>query len=422
MKLAFYSSNATFFDGNIMHYYNYPSNTDFWTEFLAEHPDIELYFITQMPGMFLLDLQNEELLESKYRLKLNYYILNKSSTSEDFVSTISEIKPDKVIAASFWLPPLDYLPVQDSIIGEQLKQKGFNVVCHPVETSLICFDKYRTHNFLSAHNFNIAKAVFVDHELFWAERNRKEINHNVYKESVFYQINQMKLPLIIKDTGGLSSFGMEVCTTYGQVKNFLTSKKNQSDRLVEELIPGDQFGLELYADGDDIFISDPFMFSVNQYGITSPKQSVKVGPVNNPKYKIDELKTEIMRLIKELDLCGFAQVDLVFDGQKWYIIEINPRLSGMTEIVKASRKIPDKTLVAIKFQLLEDFQIEDFKQLPYVYHISQVKNDAALQRREQGYCEVILDAEYLSALKQKFPSLMEENFYESAVMLLGKIN
>ena len=36
------------------------------------------------------------------------------------------------------------------------------------------------------------------------------------------------------------------------------------------------------------------------------------------------------KLWKTFGFSGSIQVDLVFSGNKWYIIEINPRLSGMT--------------------------------------------------------------------------------------------
>ena len=71
----------------------------------------------------------------------------------------------------------------------------------------------------------------------------------------------------------------------------------------------------------------PYEFSVNQYGITSPKQSVKYGPCELPEV----LRDMMLKLAEGLGLCGAAQVDLILDDEgAWHIIEVNPRLSGMT--------------------------------------------------------------------------------------------
>ena len=83
----------------------------------------------------------------------------------------------------------------------------------------------------------------------------------------------------------------------------------------------------------------PFSLSVNQYGITSPKLCRKEGPLtdqSDQSYKLDQLYSELTRLAEFLKLQGPAQVDLVWGGGKWYIIEINPRLSGMTTTYAAA--------------------------------------------------------------------------------------
>jgi len=415
MQIVIYSSNSNYFDGNIVHYYNYPSNRKFWETYQQHH----FVFITQLPGMFLLDLDKNEICEKASNVE---YVI-----AEPTVDLISSYNPDIVIAGTFWVTPFDWLPIKDALIGEELRNRGIKTYCHSLETTQICFDKRMTHDFLSAKGFNVAKAVYIHHEMFWAERNHNDVRENYYKESVLHQISKLNYPVVIKDTTGLSSYGMEVCTTFKQAAAFLKSKKNNGDKLVEEFLQGIQFGTEIHGDKEKGYkFYEPFMFSVNQYGITSPKQSIKLGPINNPKYKIDVLKKELIRLTEEMDFSGVAQVDLVYSEseQKWYIIEINPRLSGMTQTLLYQKDLT----FSLKIPVLTDNQLEYLNKYEFIHHISQVLNDAAKQRRECGYCEIIFSgkdksqlSENLNILRnenQNIPDLIDDGFYSQALKML----
>jgi len=405
MKIVLYSTNSNHFDENTYFIKNIPSWNEQKLAFQKNYPEYELIFVTQKPSLFLADINETE--------NLNTYFVE-TKDSDEFAAKIAGFNPDLVIAASFWVTPYDWLPVKDAIIAEKLRGMGFKTICHSVEATAICFDKNKTHDFLEKHNFNIAKAVYVDHDLFFCAGSKKEVIDNVYKEYVLNQIKKLNFPLIIKDTVGLSSYGMEVVHTFGEAKNYLNSKKNNSDRIVEELINGEHFGLEIYGTKDNYFVMPPFSFSLNQYGITSPKLSKKTGPVLDSKYKLDELNNEMLRLAEALELNGIAQVDLVFSEDKWYIIEINPRMSGMTTTYAAAM---GKSV----YELIKDFlitpppsgftpklhktcnektpvktaeEIEELKKIPGIVQICQVEDKSAKQLREIGYCEVIYIAQY----------------------------
>ena len=93
-----------------------------------------------------------------------------------------------------------------------------------------CFDKTLTENFLSANGFFVPKSVHVNHELFWAERGNTQIKTNVYKEYVLSRIKSLNFPVIIKDTVGLSSYGMCVANTYAEAVHHLRSGKSRPGR------------------------------------------------------------------------------------------------------------------------------------------------------------------------------------------------
>ena len=129
--------------------------------------------------------------------------------------------------------------------------------------------------------------------------------------------------------------------------------------------------------------------------------------VRAPEYKLDELKKELLRLAQCLKLDGYAQVDLIFSNEKWYIIEINPRLSGMTTSYAASagmnfyeyifravtvglENIELKDVVNKKIPLQTEDELNNLSENPDVLFLSQIENMVAKQEREKGFCEMIV--------------------------------
>ena len=260
--------------------------------------------------------------------------------------------------------------------------------------------------FFDSNGFNHATGLFVDHDLFFCAGNQLEVSYNVYKESVYRQLKELEYPLIIKNPVGLSAYGMTVVNSYIEAYGYLNTKKNNSNRLIEKFLQGQQFGAEIYGTDGNYIVMPPFELSVNQYGITSPKLCDKTGPVKSAEYKLDELKSELLRLAKALNLNGYAQVDLIFSDDKWYIIEINPRLSGMTTTYAAAADmnfydyifravtsglddIELKEVVNKKIPLQSEQELTRLSQEPDVLFVSQIENKVAKQERKKGYCEVI---------------------------------
>ena len=301
MRIVFYSSNSNYYEPQSFINKTYPSFDKLWQDFSSSYKEHTFFALSQKPAMFM----------------PSSCIIVDSYDTKEFAKKILELKPDLAIALSFWITPYDWLPLKDSFIADELRQAGVKTICHSKETALLCFDKYRTASFFEAHGFNHAPGLFVDHDLFFCAGNQTEVCDNVYKESVYRQLKEMEYPLIIKNPVGLSSYGMKVVNSYSEAYGYLNSKKNNSNRLIEKFLQGQQFGTEIYGSGGNYTIMPPFTLSVNQYGITSPKLCRKTGPVRAPEYKLDELKKELLRLAQSLKLNGYAQVDLIFSDEKW---------------------------------------------------------------------------------------------------------
>lgn len=454
MKILFYSSNSNYFDYNTFKIYSYPTCKMDFEKLQNDFPQHEFFVVAELPAMFLIDLENNGTVEKSKNVKYFIYNSEEKICVEDFSKKIIEYNPDVAIPISFWVNPFDWLSIKDSMIAECLQTNGIKTFCNSTLTSQICFDKNSTYQKMQElisnnkiENLKIPKSVYVHHELFWAERNRNELKENVYKEFIFTQIKNLNYPVIIKDTFGVSSYGMEVATNYNQVISFLNSKRNNSDRIIQEYIDGFHFGTEIFSTSGfsnstknnfsekNHFVLSPFIFSTNKYGITSPKQSVKLGPINDEKFFISKLKKSLIQLATEFNFSGITQVDLILKNDQWYLIEINPRVSGMSKTYSITleknlleifielflfdksdknifEQIFEKNNFAINFKipLLEKNQFDELSKNPNVKYLNQMENLIAKQDREKGFCQVVLNSKNsFEELKNIFNDFITKN-------------
>lgn len=438
MKIVFFSCNSNTHNPQTYLIKTLPSWQTKWNDFKSKYPEHEFITISQLPALFMPE---------------NTIICDKDD-SKEFALKIASYNPDLVIPLSFWTDLFDWLPVKDSLIALELRKMNIPCIANSVDTSMICFNKAETQNFFNANNFLQPKSLYVNHDLFFCGGNRKEIKYNVYKEAILSQISNLNFPLIIKDPVSLSSYGMTVVNTKGEAINYLYSKKNSSDRLIQEFIDGENIGVEVYGafsyeNGKEEYhchVLPPFTFSTNQYGITSPKLSLKYGPVILNEKLQGKLEETINKLANKLKLQGAAQIDLILKNEEFYIIEINPRLSGMTtcccesaeknlyELIfelliekKSYNKKIYKPVINMKLPLMEYSDLEKLKELPFICFINQINNLEAKQEREKGYCEIIISGKgneelksNLNLLHEKFPLFVDKELIIKAQTLINK--
>lgn len=437
MRILLFSTNANNYNPKTMHRISWPSCKDNFQKLCQTYLEHSFVIATQMPGTFLIDYDGEEICEKSEFVE--YHLIPQNlKTAEEIARFLDSLKCDLALPVSFWDPPYDWHCVMDSIIAEKMSTYK---QCIDKNFSMLCFQKQKIRVFLEQNGFSIPNGFSIDRELYMAEKSTPSVKINVYKEYIQSCLEKMEYPIVIKDTCGLSSFNVDVINTLEGSKNYLHSKKMKSNRLVEKFIKGIHAGIEIMGNDDGITVLDPFFFSVNQYGITSPKQSIKIGPVTDEIFMISKLKSEMSRLGKLMNIKGLCQVDLVFDGKQWYIIEINPRISGMTAISAASlgespiQMIIQNALGLTQIQNPHGMIFLDMKLLPcskqtiqklseldFVLFVCSTINDLAKQHRECGYTQIIIFGNdqqnlrmNLNVLKEKFPDLMEESFFQKAL-------
>lgn len=239
------------------------------------------------------------------------------------------------IAFSIPIMPYDWSALRDAMVGEELRRRGIKTISHSTRFALDSFQKEKCTDFLRKNGFNVAGSVMVQNSLLHARVTKPSIPQNVYREYIFREIRKLRFPVVIKPTVFSGAVGFTVSKDFDDAVKVLDEWKLDSDILVEEQVDGEIFGIEIYGAEGHYHVTEPVIFSVDGAAGADAPDIIKEGPVTDEKYHIPHLKAEIIRMADLYGLNGFAQADLIFSEGKWFIIEINPRYTLMSDISAA---------------------------------------------------------------------------------------
>ena len=440
MKIVFFNTASTKpASGSGVWVSYFPSRAEAWDELAEQYPEHEFVLITKLPALYLIDRdQNGNI--AKLSDKIKYVFIDDEHNSPDEIfELIKQQEPEIAVAISTPNIPIDWNFIKESVIGEKLEAAGIPVIAHEMLTAISFYDKWRSQLALRSFGFGYAKGIYIHHDQFTLEKNNPAYTNNVYKEYVLYRVSQFDYPVIIKDTIGAGSLGLQVAKNFEQAKEIILSDQITSDIMVEEMILGESFGTEIHGVEGNYHVLPPFSFSMDDEGITNPMYSVKFGPVTADKYNIPQLQESLRQLAESFHFAGSAQVDLIFRDGKWYIIEVNPRWSGMTTTAAAAEGRNPYDIYAesaiggtvdyskwenLKYTL--NFKIpatddETLKKLNSREHVKFIMVTISYVK----YCEVVIGGcdtkedllAELDAIKAEFPELVSDAVVKNARVL-----
>ena len=334
MKIAVFSSSGNGGDSKFMSpYHFFPSRADEWDEISRLFPEHEFKVYMSLHGGSFIDEDGKKILI--HSEKVPYTIIPVEYGIDEIVDLIMTDQPDIAVALTTPIIPYDWGAVRDSLVAEGLREKGVKVIAHSTQLSEEAFEKHKINARLRDLGFPVPEGVFVNKKLYNAHKEEPDIMRNAYRDFINKRIEKLAFPVIIKCDSGAGSEGLSVAKCLDEAVEILDNDESGMDMIVEEKIEGINFGAEIYgADGRYCF-KGPIIFSSNANGVIDPFAGVKYGPVTGKEYKVDELKTQLLSLAEKLGFCGGVEIDLMFTGSEWYIIEINPRFSLMSMLTAA---------------------------------------------------------------------------------------
>ncbi len=310
----------------------YPGRAQDWDDVADRYPEHEFSICCCVSEGHLVDVEGSKVLETPR--KVQTIILPLSAGIPELVELIAKTEPDVAYAASLPNVSYDWNPIRDAMVGEELKKKGIRVIGPDLALAMNAFEKNRTAELLRKHGFPVADGVYVQASLYRAQEKNSIIVNNAYREYVLRELQKIHFPVIIKASSGAGSVGLNVADTLEQADRILSGL--DSDVMVEEKLSGENFGVEVYGVPGSYRVYDPILFSTAKNGVTDPFASIKYGPVRSEKYQVEKLRKQMLSMAEELQFSGGVEMDLIFHEGEWYVVDLNPRFSLLSQMIGAT--------------------------------------------------------------------------------------
>ncbi|WP_043202572.1 carbamoyl-phosphate synthase large subunit [Pseudomonas putida] len=169
-------------------------------------------------------------------------------------------------------------------------------------------------------------------------------------------------PLVVRPSYVLGGRAMEIVYELDELKRYLREAvqvSNDSPVLLDHFLNcAIEMDVDAVCDGTDVVIG-AIMQHIEQAGVHSGDSACSLPPYSLSKDVQDEVRVQVAKMALELGVVGLMNVQLALQGDKIYVIEVNPRASRTVPFVSkcigtslamiAARVMAGKTLKELGF-------------------------------------------------------------------------
>ena len=169
-------------------------------------------------------------------------------------------------------------------------------------------------------------------------------------EEAFRIAHEIGYPVLVRPSYVLGGRAMEIVHSDTQLTNYMKLAVRASPDhpvLIDEFLANAiEFDVDAVADGKEVVIAG-VMEHVEEAGIHSGDSTCCMPPVSIPASVIAEIRTTTEALARELSVIGLMNVQYALQGERLYIIEVNPRGSRTVPFVSKSVGTPFAKIAAL---------------------------------------------------------------------------
>ncbi len=143
-------------------------------------------------------------------------------------------------------------------------------------------------------------------------------------------------PLVVRPSYVLGGRAMEIVYELDELKRYLREAvqvSNDSPVLLDHFLNcAIEMDVDAVCDGTDVVIG-AIMQHIEQAGVHSGDSACSLPPYSLSKGVQDEVREQVRKMALELGVVGLMNVQLALQGDKIYVIEVNPRASRTVPFV-----------------------------------------------------------------------------------------
>ncbi|MHC6180394.1 carbamoyl-phosphate synthase (glutamine-hydrolyzing) large subunit [Clostridium sp. JNZ X4-2] len=184
-------------------------------------------------------------------------------------------------------------------------------------------------------------------------------------------VEKIGYPVIVRPSYVIGGRAMKIVYKHEELRKYLKEAVNLSKEhpvLVDKYLLGKEIEVDAISDGEDLIIPG-IMEHIERTGVHSG-DSIAVYPANDLPEGISEIIEDYtVKIARKLNVKGLLNVQYAYDGEKVYVIEVNPRASRTVPILS---KVTDIPMVEIAVKIMLGKRIKDFGYKQDMYKYSNI--------------------------------------------------
>ena len=180
------------------------------------------------------------------------------------------------------------------------------------------------------------------------------------QEEAAEAVERLGYPLVVRPSFVIGGRAMQVVYNDDELNKYLKEAVNLSHEhpvLIDKYVEGREMDVDAIADGENVLIPG-IMEHFERTGVHSGDSCTCYPPYDLPEEVISELVENTRKIVKALHIVGLVNIQYAWDGNKIYVIEVNPRASRTVPILSKVTGVP---MVRIAVEVMTGGKLTDME-------------------------------------------------------------
>ncbi|MFF3264589.1 acetyl-CoA carboxylase biotin carboxylase subunit family protein [Streptomyces sp. NPDC002932] len=250
--------------------------------------------------------------------------LPEDATPDRIVDRVRAWGADGVVSLSF----PDEAGLRDAVVKERLARLGIPMVSNGLDPARLLADKWETKKILADHGLDTPQGILVDGTLL----KNGAADVPVYADIIRLKAEEIGYPLLTKAVWGSSGNGIRFLRDRDDLEEYLAAP-DEGNFVMERCITGELCTVELVG-ADGAYAVQPLCFT----GPTGGKPAFAFWELRSSAPRaaddaaFEPVAEKLKKLCTTLGITGVINLDIIYSGGTYHILEINPRVSGATAL------------------------------------------------------------------------------------------